>query len=97
LNLSTDRKTTFPGLKSEFSFSNQKPWHLIHTRTTKISSGRIKRSSFIRETRQLQCLVEQYPTEVQVTPPHWPSTKYWQAEGHHHKYHSTIPYNQTRK
>jgi hypothetical protein len=26
----------------------------------------------------------------------WPSTTYWQAAGHHHKHHSTIPYNQRR-
>jgi hypothetical protein len=43
--------------------------HLVHTRTTKISSRRLKRSSFIRETRQLQPLKKQYPTEVQVSPP----------------------------
>jgi hypothetical protein len=43
--------------------------HLMHTRTTKISSGRLKRGSFIRETRQLQRLMERYPTKVQVTPP----------------------------
>jgi hypothetical protein len=43
--------------------------HVMHTRTTKVSYGRFKRSSFIRETRQLQRLMEQYPTKVQVTPP----------------------------
>jgi hypothetical protein len=43
----------------------------MHNWTTKISSGRLKRSSFIRETRQLQQrLREQYSTEAQVITPH---------------------------
>ena len=44
--------------------------HLMHTRTTQTSSGRLKRSSFIRDTRLLQRrLQEQLPREVEVIQP----------------------------
>jgi hypothetical protein len=38
---------------------------------TKINSGKLRRKSFIQDTRKLQhSMNEQYPTEGQVTPPH---------------------------
>ena len=43
--------------------------HIMHQRTTQPSSGRLKRSSFISDTRMLQRSLQERLPEVEVTPP----------------------------